>query len=323
MVVVVLSDASRSLPGWDEARQILGEGGHEVIDPGPADQLAELPREMAVAEALLVGLNRVTPAVLDAAPRVRVVARPGVGVDNIDVAAATERGIVVCNTPGSNADSVADHTLAMVLALLRNLIAIDARTRAGNGWAERPPVEPQLTGKRVVVLGTGNVGRGVARRMRGFTDRISAYDPYPDEALAAEIGVVYGTFPEVLDGADVVTVHVPLTDETRAMIGADELARLKRGAILIAMSRGGVVDEAALAAALEEGQLGGAGLDVWAEEPCGDSPLFRLSNTVLTPHVAGFSPEAALRARAMTAENIVAALAGRPVNVVNPEVLGS
>lgn len=323
MRVVVLSDIPRTLPGWEEAFAILRQAGHEVIDLGIAAAGEPDPAQLAPADALLVGLNRITTTTIEAAPGVKVIARPGVGVDNIDLDAATARGIPVCNTPGSNADSVADHALAMMLALERDLIELDRRTRSGLGWSGPQVVPSQLTGKRLAIISTGHVGRAVAKRARAFEMSCVAYDPYPDPTFAAELDVEYLPFPDVLRGADVVSVHAPLVDSTRGLISHAELALLAPKAIVVVISRGGVVDEAALAAFLEDGRLGGAGVDVWANEPCTDSPLFDLANTILTPHVAGFSPEASRLARVMTAENLVAALAGRPTNVVNREVLSS
>ena len=321
MQVTIVSNTSRKLAGWTEAFEIMRGAAHTVTDPGPVTTVEGAMALVQDADALFVGLNPITREVLEAAVRARVVARPGVGMDNVDAVAATELGILVCNTPGSNADSVADHTLGMVLGLIRKLPEQDLRTRTGKGWSDGPMVAPQLTGKRVAILGTGNVGRGVARRMRGFGVTLVGYDPLRDPAFAAEVGLAYLPFPEVLRGAHVVTVHVPLFKDTEGLLGAAELALLNPGAIVIAISRAGVVDETALLEALQSGHLGGAGVDVWATEPLLEHPLYGMPNTILSAHTAGFSPEAATRARVMAAESVVAALRGEPRNIFNPEVL--
>lgn len=322
MRILVVTNTSRSLEGWAEAMAMLGAAGHDVFDPGPLGAAAPKREDLAAAEGLLTGVNPIPRAVLEAAPRLRVVAKLGIGVDNVDLAAATELGIVVCSCPGSNTVAVADHTLALMLALTRNVLRLDSKTRSGKGWVGGNAAPAQLTGKRLAIIGTGSVGKAVARRaVKGFDMVVTAYDPYPDAAFAAELGVIYQPFPDVLRGAEVVSVHAPLVDGTRNMIGARELSLLAPQAILITTARGGVVDEAALVAALKDGTLAGAGIDVFVTEPCTANLLFELPNTVLTPHVAGLSPESSRNSRLMTAENLIAALAGRPLRVVNTEVL--
>ncbi len=318
--IVVLSDLSRSLPGWEEARSIITGAGHEFVDLGSVPPGAIPYDALSRADAWLVGFNQITRELMASAPNLIAIARPGVGIDNVDVAAATDLGILVSNTPGSNADVVADHTFALMLVLIRDVFRLDGITRAGHGWNERPS-PPQLAGRCLAIISTGNVGRAVATRARGFNMAIQAYDPEPDANWAAASGVRYLPFPEVLRGADVVSVHTPLLESTKAMIGANELALLAPGAILIAVSRGGVVDESALMDALRDGRLAGAGIDVFETEPCTSNPLFALPNVVVTPHVAGFSPEASRRARIMAARAIVGALAGRPAALVNDRVL--
>lgn len=322
MRIIVFSNTSRKLEGWAEAMAMLGAAGHEVFDPGPLGSAAPKGEDLAEADAVLTGVIPISRAALEAAPRLRVIAKLGIGVDNIDLAAATELGIVVCNTPGSNTVAVADHSMALMLAVTRNLLRLDAKVRSGGGWVGGNAAPPELTGKKLAIIGTGNVGKAVARRaVRGFDMVVTAYDPYPDSAFAAELGVNYLPFPDVLRGVDIVSVHAPLIEGTRGLIGARELALLGPHAILITTARGGVVDEDALIAALKGGRLAGAGIDVYVNEPCTASPLFELPNTVLTPHVAGLSPESSRNSRLMTAENLVAALAGRPMRVVNAKVL--
>ena len=324
MRVAIWSNLSRDLPGWSEALEIIRGAGHEILDPGSDDLSDEAAEVLAGAAAIVVGLNQVTKGALAHASEALVIAKPGIGVDNVDVAAATALGIAVCNTPGSNAEAVADHTFALALAVLRDLVRLNNLTRNGQGWDNWPHVGRQLGGGVIAVVGTGNIGQAVIRRaVRGFDMKALAFDLRPNHELEREYRVRYGRLDDVLPEADVVTVHVPLTDSTRNLIGAAELSLLKPTAVLVNTSRGGVVDEAALATALAAGKLSGAGVDVFDQEPSTDSSLYRCENAILTPHIAGYSPQASLKSRLMTAENVVAALANSPRNVVNPDVLGA
>jgi D-3-phosphoglycerate dehydrogenase len=324
--VAVWSTTRRDVPGWAPAMDLLEAAGLDVVDPGP-----EAPTDpsradalLSDADALIVGTGPVPESLLAKAPRLRLVSKPGIGVDRIDVAAATRMGIGVGNTPGSNSDTVADHTIALVLAVLRRLVPLDAATRAGHGWDSWPVVGGELAGATVAVLGTGDIGRAVICRLAGgFGARILAHDLAPDARLAREYDVTYGALDEILPDADVVTVHVPLGDSTRGLLGARELAMLKPTAVVVNAARGGVVDESALCDALAHGRIAGAALDVFEEEPLGLSPLLEHPRVVLTPHIAGYSERSLVRARLMLAEDIVAALAGMPRHLVNPEVLDS
>jgi D-3-phosphoglycerate dehydrogenase / 2-oxoglutarate reductase len=320
--VAVVFWLARELPGWEEAIATLRQAGHDVADSGerPLTE-AEFAAHVAGAAGLMVAAHPVPASVIDAGHDLRVIATPGIGVDKIDVVAATRRGILVCNTPGSNRDAVADHTVGMWLALARNLVNLDRATHAGHGWDQWPFMGHQLGGTTVLVIGTGNIGRAVIRRaVHGFGCQALAYDMRIDPGVEQE-GVTYGDLDELLPRADFVSVHVPLTDSTRGLIDRRRIGLLKRGAVLVSISRGGIVDNVALADALSDGHLGGAGVDVFDDEPCRESPLFGLRNALLTPHVAGFSPESARESRVGTAQNIVAALSGQPRNFVNPEVL--
>jgi D-3-phosphoglycerate dehydrogenase len=304
---------------------MLSEAGHLVDDPGVGEfSEAEMTQLVRDADALLIGPNRITLETMEAAPRLKVISKGGVGVDNIDLTAATRLGIPVCNTPGSNKDSVADHAIGMMLALLRNLISLNAATHRGEGWPLRSRIGGQLTGRTLAVIGTGNIGRAVMlRAAQGFGMTILGYDEYPSEEAVDKYGCNYGSLEEILPRADVVTIHLPLTQETRGLISKRELGMMKKTALLIICARGGIVDEKELADALRNGQIAGAGVDVYEEEPPVASPLFGVDNALLTPHLAGISPEASIRGRLMSAENILGAFEGRPVNLVNPEVLSS
>lgn len=287
----------------------------------PARTADDLVALLADAAAAIVGLDPLTAAVLDRAPHLRVVARTGVGYDNIDVAAATARDIVVCATTGSNDRSVAELTWGLILALARRIPQHDAVVRAGR-WERTHGVE--LWGKTLGVVGFGAIGRAAAWRGVGFEMRVLACDPYPHVEAARALGVTLCDLPTLLAEADVVTLHVPLGGDTRHLIGAPELRAMKPSAFLINTSRGGIVDEPALIAALRDGTIAGAGLDVFAVEPPGPATLRDLNslpNVVLTPHFAGGTVESIARAVGMAVENVARVLQGRrPLSAVNPEV---
>ena len=322
--VLVLADVRRSVGGWADSLALLRAHGFLVDDPGEPLDAAEAARRAAEVDAIVVGGTHVLGAdVLRAARRLRVVSRQGVGMDNIDVEAATRLGVMVCNTAGCNAAAVSDHTFALLLHLTRDLGRLDARTRAGRGWEDGwPPTLTQLAGKTVAILGTGNIGRAVARRAGAFGMRILAHDLIEDPTVSEGLGVTYLPLDEMLPLADVLTIHVPLTPLTRGMIGAERLARLRPHVLVVNTARGGVVDEQALADAVRGGRLAGAGSDVFEVEPRTQSPLFDLERVVLTPHVGGSSVESSTAARMWAAENLIAFFEGDPRNVVNPEVLG-
>jgi D-3-phosphoglycerate dehydrogenase len=267
---------------------LLREPGWEVALPAAG----ALAGELADAEALIVrSATRVTPELLAGAARLRVVGRAGVGVDNIDLDAATLRGVLVMNTPGGNAVSVAEHTLALLLALARGVPHLNAALHAGR-WEKSGAPGSELRGKTLGLVGLGRVGAEVARRARAFEMRVAAADPYVSEKAAQESGVELLPLDRLLGQADYVSLHAALSPATEKMINAATLAKMKRGARLINTARGELVDEAALAAALRSGHLAGAALDVFAVEPPRDSPLLGLESVVATPHVAGSTEEA-------------------------------
>jgi len=279
----------------------------EVDAPGSLSReafLAGLPGH----DALIVRSGtRVDAEALDRAPGLKVVGRAGVGLDNVDVEAATERGILVMNTPGANATATAEHAWALLLALCRRLPAADASVRRGE-WERGRFTGIQLAGRTLGVVGLGRVGRLVAARGRGFGMTVLGYDPYLSVEAAAELGVELVELDGLLAGSDVVSLHAPLTDETRALIDAAALARVRPGALLVNAARGGLVDEAAVAAALADGRLGGAAFDVYAAEPPAGSPLLEAPNVVLTPHIAASTFEAQRDVSVQIAEQVVAAL---------------
>ncbi len=262
------------------------------------------------AHGLIVrSATKVRGDLLAAAPALRVIGRAGVGVDNIDLDAATERGIAVLNAPAGNTVSAAELTMALILSMVRRVAEADASMRAGE-WARSRFKGAELRGRTLGLVGAGRIGGVVAKRCRAFGMHVIAYDPYLTDGRAAEIQVERAELEAVLERADVVSLHVPLTDSTRGMIDAQALSRMKSGAFLVNVARGGVVDEAALAQALHEGRLAGAALDVYANEPLEeDSPLREAPNLVLTPHLGASTTEAQELVATEIAEAVRAALA--------------
>lgn len=259
-------------------------------------------------------------ALLDAGRRLRVVGRAGIGVDNIDIPAATARRVAVVNAPNGNVRAAAEHTIALIFALARNIPQADRLLREGV-WGKNQFMGTEIAGKTVGIIGLGKVGTQVARRLGAFDMEVLAYDPF--RAQHAE-GVTFLPLDELLARADILTLHVPLTRITRNMIGARELAHMKPGAFLINCARGTVVDETALADACRTGQLAGAAVDAFAREPLGDSALLHLPNVIVTPHLGGTTHESMRASAVEVAEEVDAILAGRlPRNCCNPEVLAT
>ncbi|HYM09811.1 MAG TPA: phosphoglycerate dehydrogenase, partial [Bryobacterales bacterium] len=264
----------------------------------------------------VVGNATVPRRVIEGSPALALIAKYGVGVDNIDLAAATERGVLVTNAPGGNAVSVAEMTMGLLIVLARRLKEIERSLRDG-GW--RVTAGDELYGRTLGIVGLGNIGKQVATRARAFGMRVLANDivDYPDFCRQFEIEPV--SLDGLLAESDLVTLHVPLTPQTRHMIGGAQLARMRRGAILVHTARGGVVDEAALYRALVERHLSAAAVDVFEREPLGESPLRPLENVVLTPHIAGITHQASERIAQRTFDNVQAYAARRaPPDLVNP-----
>lgn len=251
-----------------------------------------LHAEIAEADALVVrSATKVTAELLEKAPRLRVVGRAGVGVDNIDLEAATRRGVLVMSTPGGNAISVAEHTFALLLALARQVPRHDAAIHAGR-WEKSSAAGTEVRGKTLGLIGLGRIGGEVARRARAFEMRVLAFDPYISEAAAREAQVELVPLEKLLAESDFVSLHTALSPATQNLINAQTIAHMKQGARLVNAARGELVDEGALAEALKSGRLAGAALDVFVEEPPKNSPLITLPNVIATPHVAGSTTEA-------------------------------
>ena len=274
---------------------------------------------MKDVDAVIVGFEPITAKVIAAAPRLRVIAKHGAGVDNIDIAAATQAGIVVLSAAGVNSEAVAEMTIALFLALARDIPLADKQVRAG-GWPRLAGAE--LFRKTVGIVGLGQIGRLVAARAAGFEMKVLAHDTLVTQAAARALGIDLVSLDELLAKADYISLHVPLTKETRGMIGAAQLARMKKSAFLVNVSRGGTIDEKALYEALKSKQIRGAALDVFEAEPPGQSAFFALDNIIVTPHMAGYTIEAVTETGMVCARGILDVLGGRkPATIVNADVV--
>jgi D-3-phosphoglycerate dehydrogenase len=277
-----------------------------VDGPDREKLLAAVPE----ADALLVrSATMVDAEVIAAAPKLKIVARAGVGLDNVDVDAATARGVLVVNAPTSNIHSAAEHAVALLLATARQIPAADATLR-DHTWKRSSFSGTEIFGKTVGVVGLGRIGQLVAQRLAAFGAHIVAYDPYVSQPRAAQLGIELLTLDELLGRADFISVHLPKTKETAGLIGKEALAKTKPGVIIVNAARGGLVDEQALADAVVSGHVRGAGLDVFSTEPCTDSPLFELPQVVVTPHLGASTAEAQDRAGTDVAASVKLALAG-------------
>ena len=277
-----------------------------VDGPDREKLLAAVPE----ADALLVrSATTVDAEVLAAAPKLKIVARAGVGLDNVDVDAATARGVLVVNAPTSNIHSAAEHALALLLAAARQIPAADATLR-DHTWKRSSFSGTEIFGKTVGVVGLGRIGQLVAQRLAAFGAHITAYDPYVSQARAAQLGIELLTLDELLARADFISVHLPKTKETAGLIDKEALAKTKPGVIIVNAARGGLIVEEALAEAVISGHVRGAGLDVFSTEPCTDSPLFELPQVVVTPHLGASTEEAQDRAGTDVAASVKLALAG-------------
>lgn len=288
------------------------------VDFAPGLERAALEEHVREADALVVrSAVKVTADVLAKARRLKVIGRAGIGVDNIDVEAATERGVVVLNTPDANATTTAELAVAHLMSLSRHLPRADASVRAGE-WKRSAFVGTEVTGKTVGIIGYGTIGRIVANRCCGLKMRVVAHDPFVTREVFEQDGVEPLELDDLLAQADYVTLHCPLTEKTRGLLDAERLARMKRGARLVNCARGGIVDEAALAEALACGHIAGAALDVFEREPPEGSPVLAQPNAVFTPHLGASTAEAQVAVGVEIARQIAVYLrTGEPINAVN------
>jgi phosphoglycerate dehydrogenase-like enzyme len=306
-------------PGDPHTGLLLQEAGLDIrlapkIGPRSPDELADL---LSGAVGAIASTDPFDRSVFEAAPDLRVIARVGVGIDSIDLEAATEAGVVVTTTPGANRETVADHALALILTSVRRIVEHDASIRRGE-WARAGAMTPWDFHRTTVgLLGFGEIGRAVERRLRGFGVKILISDP----ARRRRKDVV--SLDELLARSDIVSLHLPLLTGTRGIIGARELARMRRDAILVNTSRGALIDEHALIDALASGRLRGAALDVFADEPAVPPALLAMPNVVLTPHIGGLSVRSITAMTRLATHSVLSVLAGRPIHdaIVNPRVL--
>lgn len=310
-------------PGFDphdpEVANILLDKGLEIrMEPklterGP-DDVVEI---LGDAVAVIADADPFVESVFSRAPRLKVVARAGVGFDSVDLEAATRAGVMVTTTPGANHETVADHTMGMILGLTRNLCRHDASTRQGE-WARGGDIGGTLFRSTVGLVGYGSIGRAVGRRLRGFGCRVLVHDPVRAEADEFELV----SLDRLLRESDVVSLHLPLNEATRHILSGPELESMKSNAIVVNTSRGGLIDEAALAEALESGQIAGAALDVFEIEPLVPSPLTESEKVMLSPHIGGVGELANRSMCSKAAACVVGALSGEDRRfVINPDVL--
>src|SRR3954449_11491648 len=275
----------------------------EVRQVDGADRAALLPALTDVDAVIVRSATMIDAEALAAASRLRVVARAGVGLDNVDIAAATARGVMVVNAPTSNIVSAAEQAIALLLAVARNTASASAALKRGE-WKRSKYTGVEIQGKTVGVVGLGRIGVLFAQRMAAFGTRLIAYDPYIQPARAAQLGVRLVGLEELLRDSDFISIHLPKTPETVGLIGARELATVKPGVRIVNAARGGLIDEQALAEALAEGRVGGVGIDVYAKEPCTASPLFAFDNVVATPHLGASTAEAQDKAGLAVARSV-------------------
>lgn len=274
---------------------------------------AELLSNLASANAVLIrSATKMDAEAIAAAPNLKIIARAGVGLDNVDVPAATAAGVLVVNAPTSNIVSAAELAVSLLVAVARNVVPANLALKNGQ-WKRSQFGGVELQGKTVGIIGMGKIGMLVAQRLAGFDMKFVAYDPYVKNAPAGGPEIRMVSLDELLAVSDFVTIHIPKTPETSGLIDAGALAKMKPTAFVINAARGGVLDESALFEALKAGTIAGAGLDVYATEPCTDSPLFALDNVVATPHLGASTEEAQEKAGVAVAESVVAAFAGNEV----------
>jgi len=319
MKILVTARSFRQTPG--RHHELLEQSGHEVME-SPVDRPlkeAELVELIGDADGVILGLDYVTAEVIEAGGQLKVLSRYGVGVDRVDLEAATEAGVVVTNTPGTNHIAVAELTLGLMLSLARLIPQHNRRAKEGS-WAREKGTE--LAGKTVGIIGLGTVGREVAKRLRGFDAKLVVHDPYVSADVVEGQGAQRVDLETLLREADIVTLHAPLTEKTRGMLGQQEFLLMKPAAYLVNTARAELTDEDELYEVLKSGGIGGAALDVFAQEPPPpDYPLLQLPNVVATPHVGATTYESIVRMGTMAVENTLQALRGeRPAHVVNPEV---
>ena len=310
MKIVVTSTSILKEP-CAEAKALLDSYADEVVYSRvrrtfKGDELVDFVGD---ADGYLAGVDYIdADAVRRFSPNLKVISRFGVGIDRVDVPACTERGIVVCNTPGANSTAVCEMAFGLMLAAAKNIPGLDRAVHAGE-WPKYTSVE--LAGKTLGIVGMGAIGKRLAVRALAFEMKVMAYDPFFDESFAKAHGIERADLDTVIEKSDVISLHVPLTEQTRNMIDADSIRRMKDGAIIINTARGGLIDEEAACEALKEGKLCGVGIDAFEEEPLVHSPFKGVPGAILTPHTAALTYETIGRMGLIAAQNLVAVLSGK------------
>lgn len=298
-------------PALDELKKFTSEITYNTAGrPLSEEELIPLLED---CDGYIAGLDFVTARVVESCKKLKVISRYGAGVDRVDIDAASRRGIAVCNTPGANADAVADLAFGLILSVARRIPALDRLTKEGK-WTRSTGVE--LSGKTIGILGLGAIGKAVAKRAAGFSMRVLAFDPYMDEAYARANGIETAGFGDTVKNSDILSLHLPLNDETRHVINGEIMRGMKQGAIIINAARGGLIDEHAAFELLKSGHLGGLGLDAYEEEPPAASPLFELDNVVATPHTGAHTREATANMALMAVSNLIDVLSGKECKYV-------
>ena len=302
----------------DEGIRILTSENGLKIDVNIGLSPKELASVIKSYDGLIVrSSTKVTAEVIQKADRLKVIGRAGVGLDNIDVEAATKRGIIVMNVPGGNTISAAEHTMSLLLAMARHIPQADARLRGGQ-WERSAFTGTELFGKTLGVIGLGKIGSEVAKRAQAFGMRILAHDPFLSTERLQQLEAQVVGFNELLESSDFITLHVPLTSQTRHLIGPKEFKRMRKGVRIINCARGGIIDETALQKAITQGKVAGAALDVFEQEPPGAHPLLKLPQVVATPHLGAVTEEAQLNVAIEVAKQVADTLLGRGIrNAVN------
>lgn len=294
----------------EDGIRILEKAAQVTVKTGLKE--AELIEIVADYDAIMVrSATKITRPVLEAATKLQIVGRAGVGVDNIDVAAATERGVIVVNSPAGNTVAVAELTLGMIISLVRRLSSADKSVKNGE-WKRSAFMGSEIYGKTLGVIGTGKIGTEVIKRAQSFGMKVLGYDPFLTSTRAQQLNIEATTIEDILKRADFVTLHTPLTKDTKHLINAESLATMKPTAFILNCARGGIIDETALYDALKNGKLGGAALDVFETEPPTESPLRELDNVLLTPHLGASTEEAQVEVALDVARQIVDVFGGRP-----------
>lgn len=308
---ILVTPTSFNANSRSKARDLLESYSGDIVfnpygRPLNADEIVPL---LEGVDGYIAGLDYITADVLEKAPDcLKAISRYGAGYDRVDISAAEKRGITVTNTPGVNSESVADLAFGLMLSAARKIPVLDRKVRSGE-WPRTTGVE--IYGKTIGIFGLGAVGKGIARRARGFSMNILAYDPFLDRAFAEANGIRECTADELLRESDIISLHLPLNENTRKIINREAIAKMKQGAIIINTARGGLIDEAAAYEALKDGRLGGLGLDAFEKEPPGNSPLFELENVVVTPHAGAHTAEAAENMGIVAVQNLIDVLSGK------------